>query len=88
MVRIRNLKGGVFYRPVDTPAGKKGWCADIYYEEFIPKRNNKGNKDNRQSMRINWTAREIHLGPKKEKELKQMYEEKYSELSELLKKDM
>ena len=63
-MRIRNLRFGVFYRPIDTPAGKKGWCGDIYYDEFTPIRNNKNSShDNRHAIAANWTHRELHFGP-------------------------
>ena len=74
-MRIRNLKYGIFYRPIDTPAGKKGWCGDIYWEKFTPKRNCKNsNYDNRHVITANWTKQEAHFGPcKNESELKDVY---------------
>lgn len=28
-------ESGVFYRPVDTKGGKKGWCAQLIYKRWI-----------------------------------------------------
>lgn len=28
-MKVRNA--GVFYRPIDTPAGKQGWYAEIFF---------------------------------------------------------
>lgn len=87
MAKIRNLKGGIFRRPVDTPAGKAGWCADISYEEFTPRKNNKGNKDCRQAMNVNWTPRAKHYGPcKTESEVRAQYEPDYKKLADLANK--
>lgn len=87
MVKIRNLKDGIFYRPVDTPAGKSGWCADISYEEYTPHKNNKSSKDRRQAMQTNWTPRQKHYGPcKTESAVKVLYEPDYKKLADLLNK--
>lgn len=48
MSRIRSLRGGIWYRPEDTPAGPAGWCADIYWMERWGRR---------------WIQRQRHYGP-------------------------
>lgn len=63
-MRIRNLKYGIFYRPIDTKMGKQGWWGDIFYDVFTPRRNNKNSMyDNRHAIAANWTHQEVHLGP-------------------------
>lgn len=87
MAKIRNLKGGVWYRPVDTAAGKAGWHADITYEQFTPRRNSKGVKSTNQTIRLNWTQRLVQFGPcATELEVRAVYEPKYRELWDLANK--
>lgn len=81
-MKIRNLKGGIFYRPVDTPAGKAGWCGDIFYEKFTPRRNKNGKYDQRTTARTNWTWCEFHVGPNKNRtETESVYKAEFERLS-------
>lgn len=84
-MKIKNLRYGVFYRPVDTPMGKKGWCGDIYWEKFTPRRNNKNSsRDNRHVISANWTPQELHFGPyDTESELKKYYQPEVARLQEI-----
>jgi len=84
-LKIKNLRYGIFYRPIDTPMGKQGWCGDIHYDEFTPHRNNKNsNRDNRHVIAANWTHRELHFGPcDNESELKEIYQPEVERLQEI-----
>lgn len=87
MSRIRNLKGGIFYRPVDAAAGKAGWCAELFWEEFTPRKRSKGTKDRSHAMRTNWTPHEQRYGPcKTESEVAAQYNPERQRLNELLNK--
>ena len=77
-MRIRKLTGGVFYRPVKTPAGPKGWCAEIRWEEYNP-RGRKGIL-----TRSNWRAKEIIMQDKNEKQIRKDFQETWDKLSENL----
>lgn len=79
------MRYGVFYRPIDTPMGKQGWCGDIHYDEFTPRRNNKNcNRDNRHVIAANWTHRELNFGPcDTESELKEIYQPEVERLQEI-----
>ena len=48
MSRIKKLRGGIYQRPEDTPAGPAGWYADIYWIERWGKR---------------WLNKAKHFGP-------------------------
>lgn len=84
-MKIKNLRYGVFYRPINTSAGNQGWCGDIHYDEFTPHRNNKNsNRDNRHVIAANWTHREAHFGPCADKaELLKDYQPEVERLQEI-----
>ena len=84
-MKIKNLRYGVFYRPIDTPMGKQGWCGDIYWDLFAPKKNNKNSsRDNRHVIAANWEPKEKHFGPyETEKELLAIYQPEVERLREI-----
>lgn len=84
-MKIKNLRYGVFYRPVDTPMGKQGWCGDIFWEKFTPRRNNKNSsRDNRHVIAANWTPQELHFGPcQTESELRKIYQPEVDRLKQI-----
>lgn len=84
MPRIRNLKGGIYRRPVDTPAGAAGWYAEITYEEFKLRRKAKGAKDNAAAKHCNWSPNRIILGPfETENEIREKYLPEFERLEKL-----
>ena len=84
-MKIKNLRYGVFYRPIDTPMGKQGWCGDIFWEKFTPRRNNKNSsRDNRHAIAANWTPQELHFGPcETESELRKIYQPEVDRLKQI-----
>ena len=84
-MKIKNLRYGVFYRPVDTPMGKQGWCGDIFWEKFTPRRNNKNSsRDNRHVIAANWTPQALHFGPcETESELRKIYQPEVDRLKQI-----
>ena len=84
-MKIKNLRYGVFYRPVDTPMGKQGWCGDIFWEKFTPRRNNKNSsRDSRHVIAANWTPQELHFGPcETESELRKIYQPEVDRLKQI-----
>lgn len=67
-MRVRNLRGGIFYRPIDTPAGPMGWCGEIFYERNTSRR------------RYKYIGIRLHEPPENESVLREKFKEIWEKL--------